>query len=109
MNMENNKPENPMAFPTTYRKLVSDEESIKNGKHEYKMIDAYKDGMTLRDYFAAKAMQALLTNSYQMEELEGLVKKEMEKGNGNYKDLGPKILSNKSYELADAMLKERLK
>ena len=41
------KPENPLVFPTT----DANEASINGCK-----------GMTLRDYFAAKAMQAMLSN-----------------------------------------------
>lgn len=44
------------------------------------------NGMTLRDYFAAKAMQSFLTGDY---------------------DLYPHEAAQKAYELADAMLKAR--
>jgi hypothetical protein len=43
-------------------------------------------GMTLRDYFAAKAMQSFLTGDY---------------------DLYPHEAAQKAYELAEAMLKAR--
>ena len=46
-------------------------------------------GMTLRDYFAAKAMQSLLAS--------------IEAGNEHQVSLIPNI----AYEMADAMLKER--
>lgn len=46
-------------------------------------------GMTLRDYFAAKAMQALLTN-----------------GNEHCVS-SSRVLARDSYEVADAMLKAR--
>lgn len=49
----------------------------------------YGRGMTLRDYFAAKAMQSLLTS--------------IEAGNEHQVSLIPNI----AYEMADAMLKER--
>lgn len=53
---------------------------------------ADSDGMTLRDYFAAKAMQAIIANSDQtsiaFDEVGGWI--------GKY-----------SYEVADAMLKAR--
>jgi len=45
-------------------------------------------GMTLRDYFAAKAMQAILTSPSWMENK-------------------PSTLAKMSYEIADAMLKAR--
>lgn len=48
------------------------------------------DGMTLRDYFAAKAMIGQL--SY-----------------GQCRDMSPDAIAGFSYEYADAMLKERAK
>ena len=47
----------------------------------------HQDGMTLRDYFAAKAMQALITK-------EGAVR-------------GREGFGQMSYEIADGMLKHR--
>lgn len=58
---------NPVAFPVP-------------GLHR----DTYNNGMTLRDYFAAKAMQALIDN-------DGLFSE----------------IPTQAYALADAMLKER--
>ena len=46
------------------------------------------DGMTLRDYFAAKAIQAILTSPSWMENK-------------------PSTLAKMSYEIADAMLRAR--
>ena len=46
------------------------------------------DGMTLRDYFAAKAIQAILTSPSWMENK-------------------PNTLAKMSYEIADAMLRAR--
>ena len=51
------------------------------------------DGMTLRDYFAAKAMQGLMHNYHPCDFLEH---------NGWIEDI-----SMASYQLADAMLKAR--
>ena len=55
-------------------------------------------GMTLRDYFAAKAMQAILADQY---------------ANGIYildKDNDSEIVaSNAAYAMADAMMEKRLK
>jgi hypothetical protein len=48
-----------------------------------------QEGMTLRDYFAAKAMQSLLMS--------------IESGNEHQVSLIPNI----AYEMADAMMKER--
>ena len=66
---EFNKPTNPPAFPYS----VDNGETIK-----------YVIGMTLRDYFAAKAMQALIDN-------DGLFSE----------------IPTQAYALADAMLKAR--
>jgi hypothetical protein len=59
-----------------------------------KPLDSWGDpnqGMTLRDYFAAKAMQSLLAS--------------IESGNEHQVPLIPNI----AYEMADAMLRERVK
>lgn len=48
----------------------------------------WAEGMTLRDYFAAKAMQGICTNS----------------ALGNW---SAKIIAREAYEIADAMLKAR--
>jgi len=47
-----------------------------------------QSGMTLRDYFAAKAMQALLSCP-------------------KYQNAGTGIISRESYEMADAMIEAR--
>lgn len=47
-------------------------------------------GMTLRDYFAAKAMQAYVQNNYRM-------------------DLKDEDIAIYAYQIADAMMKEREK
>lgn len=67
---------NPLAFPSTNDKQYREEHDI-----EY--------GMTLRDYFAAKALQGIMAAA------NGTIK---------YKDLG-----EISYKAADAMLVERAK
>ena len=51
--------------------------------------DQYKDGMTLRDYFAAKAMQALLASP------------------NCPLDIRESALASSAYATADAMMKER--
>ena len=58
---------------------MSDEEEVQAA-----FPDRYRDGMTLRDYFAAKAMQALIDN-------DGLFSE----------------IPTQAYALADAMLKAR--
>lgn len=59
---------------------------------EYKRIQS---GMTLRDYFAAKAMQALITGAMS--------------GGAPIKTMGgdDKVAAKAAYIIADAMLKER--
>ena len=73
---ENKKPENPSAFPV-HPSINSDRDA----------------GMTLRDYFAAKAMQSFLSNC------------------GKYNLLNtseiPLLISKDSYKIADIMLKQR--
>jgi hypothetical protein len=73
---ENKKPENPSAFP---------------------LLDC-ADGMTLRDYFAAKAMQGILTNQ---EFLKTILKSAPE--NSIAKD----AIAKTAYTMADGMLKQR--
>ena len=51
-------------------------------------VTPYNPGMTLRDYFAAKAIQAILTSPSWMENK-------------------PSTLAKMSYEIADAMLRAR--
>ena len=51
-------------------------------------VTPYNPGMTLRDYFAAKAIQAILTSPSWMENK-------------------PSTLAKMSYEIADALLKAR--
>jgi hypothetical protein len=48
--------------------------------------DQYKDGMTLRDYFAAKAMAVLMTSAYNIPHAE---------------------VANKAYWFAEEMMKAR--
>ena len=69
--MKTDKPNNPSAFPL----------AIESSKDIYK-------GMTLRDYFAAKAMQGLISH-YGID--------------GDYERECPM----KSFEIADEMLKQR--
>ena len=55
----------------------------------YERGDMYSLGMTLRDYFAAKAMQAIVTSKHCPKEFDGL------------------IVSQAAYRVADGMLKAR--
>jgi hypothetical protein len=73
---ENKKPENPSAFP---------------------LVDC-ADGMTLRDYFAAKAMQSVLSNQTFLE----TVLRDAQVGT-----LASDAVSRTAFVMADAMLKQR--
>jgi len=76
------------AFPTDYS-------SVDGFKHK---VEA---GMSLRDWFAAKAMQGMITALTEF-------KKNMLDGDSIIKNR-PKDISELSYLYADAMLKEREK
>ena len=60
--------------------------------HQSGPITWHHEGMTLRDYFAAKAMQALITSRHTDYE------------NGWYDE---KMVATSAYNLADSMLKKR--
>jgi len=64
------KPDNPQAFPSVTPEVTC----------------YVEQGMTLRDYFAAKAMQGMITGK---------------------PGLGFDLTARQSYQIADAMLKER--
>lgn len=68
--MNNNKP----AFPSSYM-----------GQNN---MPVWFDGMTLRDYFAAKAMQGYIAGDY---------------------DVYPHEIAQRAYAIADAMLEEQVK
>lgn len=72
---------NPPAFPSTTQYFPEDT----NYQEE--------QGMNLRDYFAAKAMSAIVAN----------------KGIAVGVNCGQNILAKDAYKIADAMLKERMK
>ena len=65
---------NPPAFPTN------------NWQKTVPMSSGYSEGMTLRDYFAAKAMQGLLASEV---------------------NAPLKTFATKAYEMADAMMEAR--
>jgi hypothetical protein len=74
------------AFPTARVNI--------NGVDEQDGIQAFGAGMTLRDYFAAKAMQSTLADNAYVERTETTVE-------------WLAIVAKSSYEIADAMLKAR--
>lgn len=63
----------------------------------------FECGMTLRDYFAAKAMQSVLSSAEWMVALRHEVKAR----GGNTDDAS--ALADMAYDISDAMLKERAK
>jgi len=62
-------------------------------------LASYSSGMTLRDYFAAKAMQELIRNALALLHISGIDQKDVQ------------VIIDQSasgaYEVADAMLKAR--
>ena len=80
MKTENKKPENPFAF------AMCDD------------ISFMQHGMTLRDYFAAKAMQGILSAQTEMRAIG------MQSNHGHNQ---VESLCEESYTIADAMLKQR--
>lgn len=81
MSKETKKPSNPPAFPCDFQHTG------------YSM----QNGMTLRDYFANSAMQSIIIN----------VNNNAKDGTTSaiYADAG--LIAKESYEIADAMLKQR--
>ncbi len=86
MELKNNKPENPKVFPDPMRGA----ESSFINQYPHKL----HEGIDLRDYFAAKAMQGFMGRSWSHIKVKD-----------DYELLGRWAKS--SYILADAMLKER--
>jgi len=83
MNTENKKPSNPNAFPN-------------NDPSYFGASDGF--GMTLRDYFANSAMQAMLSNQ---DLFLGILK------NADSSISGNEAISKSAYSTADEMLKQR--
>lgn len=82
---ENKKLNNPPAFPS---KTIDRHESAMQSRTVY---DGQEEGMTLRDYFAAKAMQGM----YSIHPAENVDKEALESDAEIF------------YRVADAMLKQR--
>ena len=72
------------AFPTT------------NWQTMAPLGTGYDEGMDLRDYFAAKAMQGIFDSKIIMEVCQMTGDKEL-----------PELVATMSYNMADAMMKER--
>lgn len=80
MENQEKKPRNPNAFPSDY--------------------ETTHNGMTMRDYFAAKAMEAALTNENTRRFADSRFPQLSDMLNA---------IAKGSYQVADAMLKEREK
>lgn len=74
--------------PTTFHNDGDMNVSAPNGKVVAPGDYIQMPGLSLRDYFAAKAMQGMLAS-------------------GRWDVVGASIIANESYEIADAMLGER--
>jgi hypothetical protein len=81
--------------------------SKNNGGAAFPMatIDGYtQDGMTLRDYFAAKVVAALITEPQFTDGSRAAVELWDDRDDGNH---GPEQFAYVAYRVADAMLKAR--
>lgn len=67
-------------------KFTTAENYMREDKMQAAFPDQYKDGMTLRDYFAAKAMAILMTSAWSIPHAE---------------------VANKAYWFAEEMMKAR--
>ena len=67
-------------------KFTTAETYMNSNKMQSAFPDQFKDGMTLRDYFAAKAMAVLMTSAWSIPHAE---------------------VANKAYWFADEMMKAR--
>jgi len=97
----NKKPQNPNAFPTPMETAyIYNEDGQSTGN---------QDGMTLRDYFAAKAMQSLISKTTERK-LSVWSKILIFFGRNGWTvdyELPQSKISNSAYDIADAMLKQR--
>jgi hypothetical protein len=86
------EPENPVAFPNPGMYFVRDNESVEINPTTY--------GMSLRDYFAAKALQGFLANSGGPIQPNGMT-------GWGLTNCDVKYVAEYSYDFADAMLLAR--
>ena len=87
---------NPPAFPSDQTWINKRDDSLEGEKYE---------GMTLRDYFAAKALQAIITKMPAVDTQGDLGRKV------KFEELDDtkKLFAFSAYKYADAMLAERSK
>lgn len=88
--------ENPPAFPRQHSVADANDPAFKLGA----------DGMTLRDYFAAKAMASMVGNQIWVATTRGYLLKDGAQELG-ISARGYEMLANQAYEIADAMLRAR--
>ena len=85
---------------------MTEEKAFPRADGRYDSSQANEQGMTLRDYFAAKAMQGLMSteraNQY-VSEVDGIEDEEY----GGTLFVHTRFLAQESYMIADAMLKAR--
>jgi hypothetical protein len=101
--MEETKPNNPPAFP-----VAMSPQTIYNQNYE-----PYQEGMTLRDYFAAKAMPVIVEKTWLryvpiIKRLKCIWTKGKLSGDTQHWT-DHNAIAKSAYEMADAMLKERSK
>ena len=82
--MDNDEKTGGPAFPGRYMAWVIKVDDNENGTYEYEMVNG--PGMTLRDYFAAKAMAATISSCPHMQDNQ---------------------IAHMAYETADAMIAAR--
>lgn len=98
MKTTNNEPENPSAFPQTPVKNTNSDIVFAGS------FDKNMEGMTLRDWFAGKALSALIRNYSCEKDFEAFTTQ------AKMRNLAiPQLLAGMAYENADAMLAARQK
>lgn len=91
------KIDNPLAFPSV--------DTLSNGER----YEPLNTGMTLRDYFAAKAMVAFATPHSKVNTISFWFRRAFGLNGtiGNVYHCSYENISKRAYQMADAMLKER--
>lgn len=94
------------AFPYTPTREEFASEWGPTGERQYRVVPGQECGMTLRDYFAAKAMAALIMEPQFQDGARPAVQVWCD---GDDRGYGPERFAYVSYRVADAMLAERSK
>lgn len=66
------------------------------GGNETEEMDGMQEGMTLRDYFAAKAMQAAISDPERVNNVDSV-----------HREGITKVMARMAYQMADAMMEAR--